>query len=123
MATILVVEDNALNMKFVIMLLHSAGHTTLEATDAESGMALARSGHPDLILMDIELPGMDGLEATTLLKKDPATAGIPVIAVTAMTMKNDRHRAVEAGCDGYVAKPFRHQELYGVINTFLKKVG
>ncbi|MEO8144256.1 MAG: response regulator [Betaproteobacteria bacterium] len=123
MAKILVVEDNALNMKYVIMLLHSAGHTTLQAADAEAGMALARTGQPDLILMDIELPGMDGLAATTLLKKDPATAAIPIIAVTAMTMRDDRYKAVAAGCDGYIAKPFRSRELYGVINTFLQKVG
>jgi len=123
MARILVIEDNAMNMKQIVMLLQSAGHTALSAVDAETGLPLARTGQPDLILMDIQLPGMDGLAATVLLKRDPATAAIPVIAVTAMTMRDDRDRAVAAGCDGYIAKPYRHGELFAVIDSFLLKSG
>jgi two-component system cell cycle response regulator DivK len=123
MARILVVEDNVLNMKQVVMLLRNVGHATLEAVDAEVGVMLARTGRPDLILMDIQLPGMDGLAATALLKKDPATAAIPIVAVTAMAMRDDRERAVAAGCDAYIAKPFRHLELYAVIDSFLLRNG
>ncbi len=119
MASVLVIEDNELNMKQVIMLLQNVGHTALSAVDAETGVALARSGKPELILMDIRLPGMDGLEATALLKKDPGTAAIPIIAVTAMVMRDDRERAVAAGCDAYIAKPFRYLELYAAIDSFL----
>ena len=84
MARILIIEDNPANMKLASMLLHTAGHTVLRAEDAETGLTLARADHPDVILMDVQLPGMDGLAATALLKKDPATAAIPIIALTAM---------------------------------------
>ena len=123
MARILVIEDDAMNMKQVVMLLQHAGHTVLEAVDAETGVPLARTGQPDVILMDIQLPGMDGLAATVLLKKDWATAAIPVIAVTAMTMRNDRHKAMAAGCNGYIAKPYHRAELYAVIDSFLLASG
>ena len=105
MATILIVEDNPANMTLAIFLLQSAGHTVLTATDAEAGLTLARDEQPDLILMDIQLPGMDGLEATALLKRDDATRAIPVIALTALAMKGDEERIRAAGCDGYIAKP------------------
>jgi two-component system cell cycle response regulator DivK len=119
MAKILVIEDNAANMKLASLLLINAGHTVLCAVDAETGLTLARADQPDLILMDIQLPGMDGLAATSLLKQDPATAGIPVIALTAMAMKEDREKAKVAGCDAYIAKPLRYQELYVAIDTLL----
>jgi len=119
MARILVVEDNPANMKLALLLLHNAGHTALTATDAEAGLTLARSERPDLILMDIQLPGMDGLAATALLKHDPATAGIPVIAVTAMAMTADREKTRDAGCDGYISKPLRYRELYACIDLLL----
>jgi two-component system cell cycle response regulator DivK len=118
MATILIVEDNAANMKLACLLLRKAGHTLLCAMDAETGLALARD-LPDLILMDIQLPGMDGLAATALLKQDPVTAGIPVIALTAMAMKEDREKAKAAACDAYIAKPLRYQELYASIDSLL----
>jgi two-component system cell cycle response regulator DivK len=111
MATILVIEDNADNMLLTVMLLESAGHTVLSAVDAEAGLTMARDGRPDLILMDVQLPGMDGLEATTLLKADAATRAIPVIAVTALAMKGDEARIRAAGCDGYIAKPMRVKEF------------
>jgi two-component system cell cycle response regulator DivK len=121
MARILVIEDDALDMKQIVMLLRNADHSVLCAADAETGVPLARTGQPDVILMDIQLPGMDGLRATDLLKKDPATSAIPVIAVTARIMKNDRHEAIAAGCDAYIAKPYRRLELYQVIDSFLLK--
>jgi two-component system cell cycle response regulator DivK len=115
MATILIVEDNAANMTLAIFLLESAGHTVLTATDAEAGLTLARAQQPNLILMDIQLPGMDGLEATALLKRDDATRAIPVIALTALAMKGDEQRIRAAGCDGYIAKPMRYQEFLATI--------
>jgi len=115
MATVLVVEDNPTNMTLAIFLLQSVGHTVLSATDAEAGLTLAREGQPDLILMDIQLPGMDGLEATALLKKNEATHAIPVIALTALAMKGDEERIRAAGCDGYIAKPMRYQEFLATI--------
>lgn len=119
MPRILVVEDNPANMKLATLLLCSAGHTVLAATDAESGLARARVDMPDLILMDIQLPGMDGLAATAALKKDPVTAHIPVIAVTAMAMPSDREKTRLAGCDGYISKPLRYHDLYACIDLLL----
>jgi len=119
MARILVIEDNPANMKLATLLLIKAGHTTLCAVDAETGLTLARAERPDLILMDIQLPGMDGLAATALLKKDLATAAIPVIALTAMAMKEDQEKTRVAGCDAYIAKPLRYQELYAAIDGLL----
>ena len=121
MARILVIEDNAANMKLATLLLLNVGHVVLCAGDAETGLTLARAEHPDLILMDVQLPGMDGLAATALLKRDSATAGIPVIALTALAMKEDRERSQEAGCDAYIAKPLRYQELYAAIDTLLAR--
>src|SRR3954468_4612628 len=119
MPRILVVEDNPANMKLATLLLRNAGHTPLCAVDAETGLTLARAEQPDLILMDIQLPGMDGLAATALLKADPATASIPIIALTAMAMKEDREKTAAAGCDAYIAKPLRYQELYAAIDALL----
>jgi two-component system cell cycle response regulator DivK len=121
MARILIIEDNPANMTLATLLLGNAGHTPLCAVDAETGLTLARSGRPDLILMDIQLPGMDGLAATALLKRDPATAGIPVIALTAMAMKEDREKTKAAGCDAYIAKPLRYKELYAAIDALLAR--
>lgn len=121
MARILIIEDNPANMKLALLLLHKVGHTVECAVDAEAGMTLARTDVPDLILMDIQLPGMDGLSATALLKQDPGTAHIPVIALTAMAMKADREKSEIAGCDGYIAKPLRYQELYATIDALLAK--
>lgn len=111
MATILVIEDNPANMKLAVFMLESAGYGVLSANDAEAGLALARKEHPDLILMDIQLPGMDGLTATMQLKRDAQTRAIPVIALTALAMTGDEARIRAAGCDGYVAKPMRYQEV------------
>jgi len=119
MARVLVVEDNPANLKLIDLLLSNAGHTVLSAVDAETGLTVARAEHPDLILMDIQLPGMDGFAATALLKKDPKTSAIPIIALTAMAMKEDQAKSEIAGCDEYIAKPLRYRELYAAIDTLL----
>jgi two-component system cell cycle response regulator DivK len=119
MATILVIEDNVPNMALALFLLTSAGYVVRTASDAEAGVALALVERPDLILMDIQLPGMDGVEATKRLKGDPATRGIPVIALTALAMKGDEERIRAAGCDGYVAKPLDYREFLAVISSHL----
>ena len=121
MARILIIEDNPANMKLASLLVGNAGHTALCAADAEVGLTLARSEEPDLILMDIQLPGMDGFAATALLKQDPETAAIPVIALTSMAMKADQERSQLAGCDAYIAKPLRYLELYAAIDALLKR--
>jgi two-component system, cell cycle response regulator DivK len=115
MATVLIVEDNPANMSLAVFLLQSVGHTVLRATDAEAGLTLARDAQPQLILMDIQLPGMDGLEATMTLKHDAATRAIPVIALTALAMKGDEERIRAAGCDGYIAKPMRYREFLATV--------
>jgi two-component system cell cycle response regulator DivK len=114
-ARVLIVEDNPANMTLAVFLLESAGHTVLSATDAEAGLTLARDEQPDLILMDIQLAGMDGLEATALLKADAATRAIPVVAVTALAMKGDEERIRAAGCDAYIAKPIRYKDVLATI--------
>jgi two-component system cell cycle response regulator DivK len=121
MATVLVVEDNPANMTLATFLLKSAGYAVLSATDAEAGLALARAEHPDLVLMDIQLPGMDGLQACAILKKDAATREIPVIALTALAMKGDEERIRAAGCDGYIAKPLAYREFLATIAARLQK--
>ena len=121
MARILVVEDNADNMFLTVMLLESAGHTVLSASDAEVGLTMARAELPDLILMDIQLPGMDGLEATGLLKQDAATRVVPVLALTALAMKGDEERIRAAGCDGYIAKPIGIHDFLATVAAQLAK--
>ena len=121
MARILVIEDNLTNRKLTTFLVESAGHTVLCAEDGETGLTVAREEQPDLILMDIQLPGMDGLQATALLKEDASTRAIPVIALTALAMKGDEQRILAAGCDGYVAKPLAYREFLAVLATHLLK--
>lgn len=119
MTVVLIIEDNPTNMKLASLLVRNAGHAVLSAVDAETGLTIARSDQPDLILMDIQLPGMDGLAATALLKADVCTAAIPVIAVSALAMKNDEANSRIAGCDAYIVKPLRYQELYAVMERLL----
>src|SRR5213075_946330 len=116
---ILVVEDNAANLKLATFLLESAGYVVISASNAETGVTLARTRQPALILMDIQLPGMDGLQATAILKADEATRAIPVIALTALAMKGDEERIRAAGCDGYIAKPMRYKEFLAAIEARL----
>lgn len=122
MPKVLIIEDNVANMTLATFLVQSVGHTVLAARDAETGLTLAREEQPDLILMDIQLPGMDGLQATALLKKDDATRAIPVIALTALAMKGDEERIRAAGCDGYIAKPLAYKDFLSVIAVHLDKV-
>jgi two-component system cell cycle response regulator DivK len=121
MATILIIEDNPANMKLAVFVLEQAGYGVVSAVDAEAGLTLARELHPDLIMMDVQLPGMDGLAATALLKQDEATRGIPVIALTALAMKGDEARIREAGCDAYIAKPIRYQEVLTTVAAQLTR--
>jgi two-component system cell cycle response regulator DivK len=121
MATILIVEDNPTNLRLTVFLVESAGHSAVTATDAETGLTLARERRPNLILMDIQLPGIDGLAATSLLKEDAATRDIPVIALTALAMKGDEERIRAAGCDGYIAKPLRYKEFLASIESQLAR--
>jgi two-component system, cell cycle response regulator DivK len=123
MAKILIVEDNPANMTLAVFLLKSAGYTVVTAIDAEAGLTLARTDRPDLILMDIQLPGMDGLQATALLKGDAATRAIPVIALTALAMKGDEQRIRAAGCDGYIAKPLAYKEFLATVSAQLANTG
>ena len=123
MTRVLVIEDNAANMRLATFVLESAGHVVLGATDAEIGLAVVRDQLPDLVLMDIQLPGMDGLQAAALLKADPATRAIPIIALTALAMKGDEERIRAAGCDGYIAKPLAYKNVLAVIDAHLLKSG
>lgn len=119
MAKILIIEDNPQNMKLAVMLLERAGHQVLQANTARAGIDLARQQHPDLVLMDIQLPGIDGLTATRMLKTDPATRDILVYALTAFAMKGDEEKMRTAGCDGYIAKPIRYQEFLATLAAAL----
>jgi two-component system, cell cycle response regulator DivK len=119
MPTILIVEDNPTNMKLSSFLLESADYDVLMATNAEIGVAMARAQRPDLILMDIQLPGMDGLQATELLKADATTRDIPVLALTALAMKGDEERIRAAGCDGYIAKPLDYKAFLAEVKAKL----
>ena len=117
MSRILIVEDNDKNLKLVRDVLQAKGYTTLEAGTAEDGLAIARDEAPDLILMDIQLPGMSGIEALKALRADPATAALPVVAVTASVMQQDRQEIMRAGFDGFIEKPIN---LHGLLDTVQK---
>jgi two-component system cell cycle response regulator DivK len=119
MKTILIVEDNEKNMKLVRDILQVKGYRTLEATTGEDGVRLAGEHVPDLVLMDIQLPGINGIEALALLRKDPATAKIPVIAVTASVMQQDRKLIMEAGFDAYIGKPINLKEFLATVQNAL----
>ena len=116
---ILVVEDQEDNRRILRDLLTSAGYEVIEATTGEEAVAAAQAQGPDLILMDIQLPGIDGYEATRRIKANPALRGIPVIAVTSYALSGDDARAFEAGCDAYVAKPFSPRALLSKIREFV----
>jgi CheY-like chemotaxis protein len=117
---ILVVEDNLLNMELATDILNAAGYKVLQAEDAEQGLVLARSQKPALILMDVGLPGMDGLTATAMLKADPHTSRIPLIALTAHAMKGDKERALAGGCDDYLTKPIDSKTLLDAVRRFIR---
>jgi len=112
---ILVVEDNLLNMRLIELLLRDGGYTLLKATDGEEALDVAVSEQPDLILMDVQLPRLSGLEATRQLRRMPAFSCIPIIAVTAYAMKGDKEKFIAAGFDGCLSKPVNSRELHEVI--------
>lgn len=116
---ILIVDDNATNLKLARVLLESEGYEVSTSGNAEEAMAQLRRGHPRLILMDLQLPGMDGLELTRRLKADPNTQKIVIVALTAYSMKGDEERARKAGCDGYVSKPIDTRTLPSLIAGYL----
>jgi len=120
MSTVLIVEDNEKNMKLVRDVLQVKGYRTLEAGSAEDGIRLAIEHKPDLVLMDIQLPGMNGIDALGVLRKDATTAGIPVIAVTASVMQQDRKLITEAGFDGYIGKPINLKEFLATVQQMLQ---
>jgi two-component system cell cycle response regulator DivK len=121
MSLVLIVEDNDKNLKLVRDVLQVKGYETIEAGTAEDGIALARSRMPDLVLMDIQLPGMNGIDALKVLRADAATARIPVIAVTASVMQQDRNLITEAGFDGYIGKPINLNEFLDAVREMLAR--
>lgn len=118
---VLVVEDNEKNLKLARDVLEHAGFTVHVASTGESGVDLARSVIPDVILMDLQLPGMDGHEALAVLRADPVTARIPVVALTAFAMRQDRERTLAAGFDGYLEKPISIRAFPGQVRDYLRE--
>lgn len=116
---ILLVEDNPVNRRLAVFLLRAHGYEVREATTALEAFEILANERPDLIVMDIQLPGMDGLEATRKLKEQPAMSNIPVIAVTSYAMKGDREKALAAGCAGYVTKPIDKDTFIGEVAVHL----
>jgi two-component system cell cycle response regulator DivK len=121
MSLILIVEDNEKNMKLVRDVLQAKGYATIEAITGEDGVRLAAEHKPDLILMDIQLPGINGIDALRILRASPETAAIPAIAVTASVMQNDRKHITEAGFDGYLGKPLNLKEFLDTVRAMLEK--
>jgi len=121
MNTILIVEDNDKNMKLVRDVLQAKGYATIEAGTGEDGVRLAAEHKPDLVLMDIHLPGISGIEALSRLRADAATAAIPVAAVTASVMQQDRAMIMDAGFDAYVSKPISLREFVDTVRTLLER--
>ena len=121
MSTILVVEDNPVNMRLVRLILRTSGHAVQEATAGPEALAWLRTGRPDLILLDMQLPGMDGFTLAAMLKSDAHTRAIPLIAVTAYAMKGDAERVLAAGCDAYLSKPIDKDMLLEAIARCLQK--
>jgi CheY-like chemotaxis protein len=115
--TILIVDDNVQNLKLARVILANEGYDVRTAGDAEEALALLRTSRPHVILMDLQLPGMDGLQLTRQLKADPDTRGIRIVALTAYAMKGDEERAFAAGCDGYVSKPIDTERLPDVVRS------
>jgi CheY-like chemotaxis protein len=119
--TVLLVEDNEDNRIVYSTILRHFGFSVMEALNGEEGIAKARSERPDLILMDISIPIIDGWEATQVLKHDPLTREIPIIALTAHALASDREKAMEVGCDGYLAKPCEPRAVVAEVQRFLGK--
>lgn len=120
MGRILYIEDNPQNMRLVRKILVHAGYEMIEAENGLNGLHVASNERPDLILLDVNLPDIDGLEVAGRLKSTPELASIPVIAVTANAMVGDRERTIDAGCDGYLPKPVSRQELLQIVGQYLQ---
>ena len=118
---ILIIEDNPMNMELTTDLLKVSGYDVIQSDTAEQGIKLAQEQHPDLIIMDIGLPVMDGLSAVEILKKDEKTKDIPILALTSYAMKGDREKILEAGCEGYLAKPIDTRKFADEVKAILKK--
>ena len=116
---ILVVEDNPLNLKLVRDVLTASGYEVVEAQTGEAGVSLAADCAPDLVLMDLQLPGIDGYEALRLIREDPRVGEVPIVALTAFAMREDRERTARAGFDGYLSKPISVRELPAQVGDFL----
>ena len=119
MSSVLVVEDNEKNLYLIAFILEKMGHRVLRAVTGEEGVAAALRERPDLILMDIQLPGIDGFEATKRIRASEATAGIPIVAITSLAMTGDRERLLAAGCNGYIEKPIDPDTIMSQIAAFL----
>ncbi len=119
MNLILIVEDNERNMKLLRDVLQATGYETVEAENAEDGLRIAAERKPDLVLMDIQLPGMSGIDALRVLRADPDTKAIPVVAVTASVMQQDRKQFTEAGFDGYIGKPINVRNFLQTVKEML----
>ena len=121
MSLVLIVEDNEKNLKLVRDVLQVKGYETVDAGTAELGIELAREKKPDLVLMDIQLPGMNGIDALKALRADPATAAIPIVAITASVMQTDRQMIVGAGFDGFIEKPVNLKNLLDTVQQAVQK--
>ena len=121
--TILYIEDNEVNRRLVQDLLRSTAYRLLEAPDGETGMAMARQERPDLILMDVQLPRVSGIEATRTLRSEPATANTPIIAITSFALAGDEQKAMEAGATAYMAKPYSPRDLLALIRRLVAEGG
>ena len=121
MKKILIVEDNPKNMQLIKMVLGNKGYSLLEATDGEEALVIAMEGRPDLIIMDIQLPKMDGLEVTRRLRQTPRFSQVPIIALTASAMEGDREKIIEARCDVYVSKPINTRQLPELVAEMLRR--
>jgi len=120
MSLILIVEDNEKNMKLVRDILQAKGHATMEAGTAEDGIRMALERVPDLVLMDIQLPGMNGMQALKVLRAEPKTAGVPVVAITASVMTQDRQQIMDTGFDGFIEKPINLKEFLSTVHSAIR---
>ncbi len=123
MSLVLIVEDNEKNMKLVRDILQAKGFETMEAVNAEDGIKLALARVPDLVLMDIQLPGMNGMEALKVLRAEPSTANVPVVAITASVMTQDRQQIMDTGFDGFIEKPINLRDFLATVNASIRPPG
>ncbi|MBP5534819.1 MAG: response regulator [Alphaproteobacteria bacterium] len=121
MAKILIVEDNEMNMRLFSDLLKSRGYEVLQCMDGKKALSVVQENHPDLVLMDIQMPGISGLEVTALIRQSKDVAKTKIVAVTAFAMKGDEQKIIDGGCDGYIAKPIAVPNFLETVDSFLVK--